>query len=413
MKLVEQHIISENHTFFKECDRLCFLGKNLYNQALFQIRQHFFETGKYLNYVQLQKRLQNTHQQDYVALPRKVSQAILRKVDEVFSSFFNANKSYQKNPQKFKAKPKIPGYKDKVNGRFVVIYNAQAISKKTIKKGILNPSQTDIYLPTKLVYATICEVRIIPKNQEYVIEIVYDKQTAKPKKDNKRYAAIDIGLDNLATVTFNTENVPFIFNGKPLKAMNAFFNKKRAELMSYIGGKGKSNRLTKLINKRNKKVKDYLHKASRQLVNQLVENDISILVIGKNNDWKQDINLGRKNNQNFVSIPHTIFVEMLQYKCELVGIKVKLIEESYTSKCSFLDNESIKKHEKYQGRRIKRGLFKTSKGILINADVNASLNIMKKGIPKAFTNGIQDVVVRPLRVTPQEPKKAKTACVAA
>ena len=148
-----------------------------------------------------------------------------------------------------------------------------------------------------------------------------------------------------------------------------------------------------------------MHKASRYIVNHLVENQIGNLVIGYNTGWKQDTNLGRVNNQNFVSIPFVKFINMLKYKCKLVNINVDIIKEAYTSKCSFLDNESIEKHDTYLGKRVYRGLFKSAKGILINADVNGSLNIMKKYFDKnvarnlKFKNLVEGVVLSPMRIT--------------
>lgn len=157
--------------------------------------------------------------------------------------------------------------------------------------------------------------------------------------------------------------------------------------------------MQRLTDKRNNKVTDYLHKASRVLVNQLVSREITTLVIGKNPNMKQDINIGKVNNQNFVQLPIMRFADMVKYKCELEGINVVLNEESYTSKCSFIDGEQICKHETYMGRRIKRGLFKSANGKYINADVNGSYNIMRKAIPNVFANGIEDVGVHPLVLT--------------
>ena len=203
---------------------------------------------------------------------------------------------------------------------------------------------------------------------------------------------------------------PIIINGKPLKSINQFYNMMSAKIYSKpVRQNIKLNSIhemkIKLSNKRNNKVNDYMHKASRYIVNHLVENQIGNLVIGYNTGWKQDTNLGRVNNQNFVSIPFVKFINMLKYKCKLVNINVDIIEEAYTSKCSFLDNESIEKHDTYLGKRVYRGLFKSAKGILINADVNGSLNIMKKYFDKnvarnlKFKNLVEGVVLSPMRIT--------------
>ena len=210
------------------------------------------------------------------------------------------------------------------------------------------------------------------------MEVLYKVTDTPLKEDNKRYAAIDLGLNNLATVGSNVVK-PFIINGKPLKSINQYWNKEKARLQSHLkGNKKTSKRIESITNKRNNKVKDYLHKSSRKIVNFLVSNNISTLIIGYNEEWKQNINLGRTNNQTFVNIPFYTFIQQLEYKCKLEGINFLITEESYTSKCSFLDNESVEKHESYLGKRIKRGLLRSAEGKLINADLNGSLNILKK-----------------------------------
>jgi putative transposase len=203
----------------------------------------------------------------------------------------------------------------------------------------------------------------------------------------------------LVTISYSDGQNPIIINGKPLKSINQFYNKRKAQFQSKLKNNKTSKKINKLSNKRNNKINDYLHKSSRFLVNQLVSKNISKLIIGYNKQWKQDINIGKRNNQNFVNIPFYKFIFMLKYKCELEGVEVILNEESYTSKCSFLDLEDVRKHEKYKGRRTKRGLFISSKNKLINADLNGSYNIMRKVVPNVFTNGIEDVVVHPRLVT--------------
>jgi IS605 OrfB family transposase len=400
MQLVEKHIIKKTHKFYKQIDELCFLSKNLFNYANYIIRQSYIKERKYLAYSALQKLCQGTA--DYVALPAKVSQQVLMKLDEAWKSFFAASREYAKHPEKFNARPRLPKYKHKTQGRNLLTYTIQAISKKWLKQGLVNPSKTDIFVSTKV--ENICQVRIIPKLDRYVIEVVYEKDAEQHELELSLVAGIDIGLNNLATVTSNLRGFkPILVNGKPLKSMNAYYNKKRANLQSQLKGKAQaSNAIKTLAHKRNCKVDNYLHNASRFIINHLVVNKIATLVIGKNDEWKQDINLGNRNNQNFVSIPHSRFIEMLQYKCELLGIKVVIGEESYTSKCSFLDKEPIHKHERYLGKRIKRGLFKSGDNLRINADVNASLNIIKKhlGDEVFASNSIQDFVVSPARITP-------------
>ena len=392
MYLTEKHIIKRTHPFYNECDRLCFQSKNIYNQGLYNVRQHYFNTKTYLNYYGNYDLTKTQECYDY--LPKKVFTQTLRHVDMVFKSFFALLKNKS-------VKNKIPKYLDNVNGRYVAIFTKQAISLKEFKKtGKLRLSQTGIYIPTKLTdFSSLKEVRIVPRMHHYVIEVVYQVKE-NTHCDNGKCAAIDLGLNNLATVAFNEGSKPLIVNGRPLKSINQYYNKKKAQYQSRLkGNKRTSKRICTLTNKRNNKVTDYLHKVSRLLVNQLVSKNIGTLVIGKNSNMKQDINIGKVNNQNFVQLPIMRFADLMKYKCELEGIKVLFNEESYTSKCSFLDGEPICKHDKYMGKRVKRGLFVSRNGIKINADVNGAYNIMIKAIPNAFANGIEGVGVHPMVLT--------------
>ena len=223
-----------------------------------------------------------------------------------------------------------------------------------------------------------------------------------------RNGGVDVGLNNLAAVTSNQKGFkPFLINGRPVKAVNNFYNKKKAELQSQLKGNRKtSNKIQRLSSKRGFKIDDYLHKSSRFIINQLVESNISTLVIGKNENSKQEINIGKVNNQNFTSVPHARLIEMLTYKAQLVGIKVVITEESYTSIASFLDADPLPiygtaeaKTAKFSGRRLKRGLYYSKIGVKFNADVNGSYNIIRKVVPDAFCNGIEGVVVHPVKIT--------------
>ena len=377
MKLVEIHQIKRGERHFDEIDDLCFKSKNLFNSALYTVRQHFFETGKYLNYYSVDKLFKETNQPDYRELPIKVSQQILKGLDIAFHSFFALNKKFKEG--KYPNKPNIPHYKDKVTGRFDVTYTNQCFSKPLLRKGIISPSGTNLQIVTKCIPETINQVKLVKVNRDVAkIIVIYTIPDPKPKEDNKRYASIDLGVNNLATVSSNVIK-PYIINGRPIKSINQFFNKTLANLQSK--GLGFCQRKKDSLSLwRMNHLNDYLHKASRYIVNQLVSNNINTLIIGYNKGWKQDANIGKVNNQKFVQIPHLKFVEMLEYKCKLVGITVIRQQEAYTSKCSFVDNEPIKKHKEYVGKRIKRGLFKTRNGKLINADLNGSLNILKKAV---------------------------------
>ena len=377
MKQVEIHHIKRGERHFEEIDELCFKSKNLFNFALYTVRQHFFETGKYLNYYSVDKILKETDQPDYRGLPIKVSQQTLKGLDASFKSFFALNKKFKEG--KYPNKPSIPNYKDKVKGRFDVTYTNQCFSKPLLRKGIIQPSGTNLQIVTKCIPETINQVKLVKVNRDVAkIIVIYTIPDPKQKEDNKRYASIDLGVNNLATVSSNVTK-PYIINGRPIKSINQFFNKTLANLQSKGFGfcQHKKDSLSMW---RTNHLNDYLHKASRYIANQLVSNNINTLIIGYNKGWKQDANVGKVNNQKFVQIPYLKFVEMLEYKCKLLGIAVIRQHEEYTSKCSFMDNEPIKKHNEYVGKRVKRGLFRTGDGKIINADLNGSLNILKKAV---------------------------------
>ena len=389
MKLVEQHIIKSNNPVYKELDNLCFLSKNLYNQALYRIRQQFFEDKTFKNYYVLNKELHDENQIDYRSLPANASQETLKLVNQNYKSFFQSLNKQLKGI-------KIPNYLDKTKGRQIVVYNHMTLPSNLLEKGIIKLPKSNLQFRTK--QKNIRQVRIVPKNNYIVLEVIYEASIKELLKDNKRYMSIDLGINNLASCSSNVSK-SFIINGKPVKSINQFYNKKKADLQSELKLKNKkktSKQLQNLTLKRNNKIKDYFHKASRYIVNQLVNQSINTLIIGKNDGWKQETNIGNVNNQNFTQIPHQIFINQLKYKCQLEGINVIEQEESYTSKVSFFDNDFIPIYQvnddlfKSSGKRIKRGLYKTSSGLVLNADINGSLNIMRK-----YLNEVCDDLISP------------------
>jgi putative transposase len=389
MTLVEQIVIKRGHKLFAKLDNLCLLSKNLYNATLYLVRQHFFETGKYLSYGEVNKIMRESKNPEYYAMNTKVSQHTQKLVDNSFKSFFALRRKYLKNPKSLSGEPHIPHYLKK-DGRQSVFFTNQAIT--TPKEGYMKLSGIDDLIPVSV--EKIQFARLTHKGTSIVIEVGYHKET-KAYVDNGRTAAIDLGVSNLATLTFQ-DSAPIIFNGKPVKSINQFFNKRLAELKSKQS-KTKSPyrttaRMTRLSEKRFNRIKDYMHKTSREIVNQLVSHNVTNLVIGYNKGWKQDANTGKVNNQKFVQIPFTMLISMIQYKCELAGIKVETVCESHTSKCSFLDKEKIGHHSKYIGRRVHRGLFKASNGQTINADVNGSLNIMRRFLDVVRNTDIYNTV---------------------
>jgi len=388
---VEQIQINKTHYLWEYCDTICFKAKNLYNYANYIIRQEFINNGKWIRYNALDKLLKN--HETYKELPAQTAQQILKLLDRSWKSFFKAIKDWSKNKSKYLGRPKLPKYKKK-DGRSVTIFTNQQCR---IKSGYLTFPKTKLKLKTR-VEGSLREVRIIPKRTVYIIEIVYQKEINTISKQPKRIAGIDLGLDNFVTLINNIGIKPIVVNGRAIKSINQYYNKKKAELMSYVGSRGTSKRIEKLTLKRNNKVKDYLHKVSRFVVNWCKEHDIDTIVIGYNQNWKQEIELGKVINQNFVNIPYYQFLQMLKYKCEEESINLIVIKESYTSGCSFLDNEEICKDNYNKRRRIARGLFKSNNGILINADVNGAYNIVKKVFPDAFAEGIEGVGLHPVRL---------------
>jgi len=219
MQKVEQHIISNNDPRWSLIDTACFLSKNLYNATLYELRQHFFATNKSKSYAQLDKEMKQNP--DYCALPRKVSQWVLKQVDHDWQAFWAANSVYQENPAAFTGRPKLPKYKQKTEGRNLLTYTVQALSRTQLRESIISPSQLDIQIQTQIDPEKIQQVRIVPRNGYYVVEVVYkdDLYLASPNPEN--IAGIDLGLNNLAAVTSNQPGFrPFLVNGRPLKSIN-------------------------------------------------------------------------------------------------------------------------------------------------------------------------------------------------
>jgi putative transposase len=409
--LSERHIITKNNPQWKIIDQLCFFSKNLYNSAIYEIKQHYLETGRFLRYKHIEKLLKRKEEyNDYYTLPPATSQQILMVLDRNIKSYFGLLKKWKKNKKTLSGCPKFPKYKDKLKGRNLLIFRADCAR---FNNGFIRfPKKTGLKpIRTLILKKTLKQVRIVPKSSHYIIEIIYEVKEKKIRKTDGK-AFIDLGVNNLAALTTNVSDNPILINGRPLKSINQYYNKKRAKLQSDLKikhNKFSSNRTGKLTLKRNNKIKDYLHKASRFIVNYCIEKEISELVLGHSKEWKQGVNIGKRNNQIFVDIPFDFFIRCLEYKCKLEGIKFIKREESYTSKCSFLDLEKIEKKEEYLGKRVKRGLFRSSEGILINADVNGSLNIGRKEFGDAVMPTNRGFVVNPVKVNFNQQESLKIA----
>lgn len=403
---VEKHIIKKSHPHYSMFCEYTHLAKNLYNHANFLVRNEFVNTGKWLRYQDLDKILrQDVDYPDYAnMMAAQSAQQTLRLLDRNWKSFFKAIKDWSKNKDKYTGRPKLPKYKPKDGKMLFILTNQQVRLRddllyfpKSFKGFIVKPRCVRLDN-----FKKINQIRIVPNNQVFCIEIVYSiSVTDTLLLDNGRYMSIDLGLDNLATIVTNTRSKPVIVNGKGLKSNNQYYNKKNShyqKVAKQMNGKSYTNRLYRLTQKRNSKIEDSLHKISKFIVTSALSNDIHTIVIGNNKAWKRDISLGNKVNQSFVSIPHQKLIEKIIYKARNVGINVIITEESYTSGTSFIDGECPKKDFYDKKRRKHRGLFVSNKGISINADVNAAYQIMKKVFPNVFTDGIEGVVFHPVRV---------------
>ncbi len=439
MYLSEIHIIKKSHTCWKQVDEALFASKNLYNRANFIVRQEFInttklkeqgllQTAKYLNYNAVNRLLIDSQDPDYIKLPRKVSNQILIGLDRNWKSYFKAIKDWKTNKGKYTGQPKLPKYKHKTNGRNMLTFDKQAISKNSLQKGLIKPSGIDFEIPFVNKGSKLIEVRIKPANNLNIeIHIIYERVEKQLKTEEARnILGIDLGIHNLMTLTSNSKgHRPLIINGRPLNSINQYYSKKLAKYKSELpfGYRQVWNKETKLLEtklvqtstsksikiltrKRNAKVKDYLHKASKLVVDHCIANNIDTIVIGRNKQWKTEVSMGNANNQNFCTIPHSTLIHMLEYKGKLEGLRVVVREESYTSVSSFFDNDKLptygeegQEYVVFSGKRLKRGLYQTKTGRLINADVNGSLNILRKEFPDAFgPEGIEGVVVHPRRV---------------
>jgi putative transposase len=401
MQLVERHVIKRADSRFQAIDRAAFASKNLYNAANYVVRQAFIHEGVYLPYHDMDCRM---HQQEaYQALPAKVAQWVLRLLEKNWQSYFAALAAWQADPSKFLGRPRLPGYKDKQKGRNLLVYTVQALSVPALRAGMIVPSMLGITVKTRC--KSVQQVRVIPRIGFYVVEVIYEQEPILAGVNPALHAGVDVGLTNLAMLTSDKPGfVPRVVNGRPVKSINQFYNKRRAELQSQLGAAHTSWRLERMTAKRTRRIDHYLHTASRRIIDLLVAEGIGALVIGKNPLWKQEVRMGRRTNQNVVSVPHTRFIEMLTYKAALEGIQVLVTEESYTSQASFLDGDPLPVYDPMQpaptfsGRRVKRGVYRAADGRHINSDVNGAYNIMRKVAPEAFAQGSRGCVVHPVRL---------------
>jgi len=395
-----------NHTL----DDLCVTSNDLYNQANYIIKQGLKINNKWVRYCKLEKimRLEKNLEGEvnYYKLKAQVAQQILRLLDKNWASYFKSVKDYKKNPKKYKGIPKPPGYRYKKD-RNLLIYTNQCAKIQDNK--IILSFDNNIFIPIpeseEINFESLRkfqQIRILPRRGFYEIEIIYNKDCANFNLDQNDYLAVDLGLNNLATCISKLGS--FILSGKAIKAENQYFNKMYSKYQSFQDKKGYNvcrNKLRNLSIHRYDFIKDQFHKMSRLLINYCLTQNIGTLVVGFNKQWKTSIDMGRISNQKFVLVPHKQLLKYLEYKCKLVGIILICNEESYTSKCDGLALEPVKSHSKYLGKRVHRGLFKSSVGKFINADINGALNILRKVIgDTAFIRGLVDseVLFNPVKI---------------
>lgn len=401
--------ISPTNPLWKICDNICFKSKNLYNLSNYVIRQHYFENQKWIGQKELWNQLKKTECYNDFG-HQSISNQVFRDIIENWISYFNSLKSFKKSPDSFKSPPKIPRYKDKLKGRFQTCYvisgTSPSISYSYSKTGIirfLGREKFEIPVPDYIKGKKIKECIIVPKLSHYSIIVNYEDKCEHIELDEKQFASIDLGINNLLTITNNIGLQPIVMNGRPIKSINQYYNKKLASLQSKLPpGQHQSTVTRRLTRKRNNKIKTECHRITKYVINYLLENKVKTLIIGKNIGWKDNINIGSVNNQKFVIIPFNMIISQLKYKFEQYGGIIKLQEESYTSKASFLDLDQIPTYSNQQetkysfsGKRVRRGLYQSVDKHKINADVNGSYNIMRKAVPNIFDNGIEGVVLHP------------------
>lgn len=378
-------------------DHYCRVSNDIYNQSLYEWKKAYDADGSNMSYFALNTHMKSVHNMQgtinyYLTASHSAAYAI-KTVSDSIKSFFRAIKEWKKHPEHFKAMPQFPHYR-KRGGLFMLFYTPQT---SVIRDGMLISKKwgVSIPIPNYDKYAerltSYKQVRIIPMRTHCKVEIVYEYTPQQADVDADRYASIDLGIDNL--VTMFTPSWTAIYSGKFLKSYNRHFNKTKAHLLSVHnlqGKKGITNRIRTMYEKRDRYLDNVYHNISRHIVNTLVSNRIGTLAVGYNQGWKQNVNIGKANNQKFLSISHARLLSMLRYKCEMVGIKMVEHEEAHTSKCDALALEPIEHHDTYLGKRIKRGLFRSSTGTLVNADQNGAMNILRKVVGDSVFKQITD-----------------------
>ena len=409
---VKQQVKHLSKAEYKIIKELCYIAKNLTNQAIYNIRQYYFTEGKYLNYSKNYELLKTS--ENYKLLNSNMAQQIIKEVDGSFKSFFGLLKLAKEGKYNIKD-CKLPHYLSKDGYTSLIIGFVRLNGNKLIipfsSSYMKIHKQIEIKIPPILLDKKIKEIRIIPKERARFFEIqyIYEAEIVQRKLNTKNVLAIDLGVNNLVTAVTN-KGKSFIIDGKKVKSINQWYNKENERLQKIKDKQGISNKKTtkrqKIITrKRNNRINDYISKAAKKLIDYCITNDIGTLVVGYNEKFQRESKIGKKNNQTFVNIPFGKLYSKLEYLTKLNNIVFVKQEESYTSKASFWDKDEIpvyeednKKIHEFSGKRIYRGMYKSNKGKLINSDVNGALNILRKSsvvsLERLYSRGEVDTPVR-------------------
>ena len=412
----ERILVNPSNVNFRALHKACNMTRYLYNAADYKIRQAFFK-GITIFASEVDKEFKSTHEDCYVRMPSAASaQRTLQILGDAWKSFWAAREEFKNSPAKSTRRPKVPGYANKQK-TFVVGRNGFKIEDSKVyisgyQKLGLKPFKIKCcqqqHFNEEASKAIVKDIRFVPYGNCYYIEVVYDDGQASSNNvllNKSNVMGIDLGINNLATIVFNQPGIcPVLINGKPIKSINHRFNKYKKELQEAREAK----HINCIVVKRRNRINDYFHKASKRIIDLCLKTHTGTIVIGYNKGWKESSNIGKVNNQNFTNIPHLALVNKIKYKAKKYGIDVIVTEESYTSKASSLDLDDIptyglvkNKKPVFSGTRVKRGLYKAKNGALLNADVNGSINIIRKvfknaSVKKLFNSGC---VFQPIRVT--------------
>ena len=364
---------------------------SIYDQALYFQRQAYFETKeqgriKTYSYNQLWEKVKTECKVAESKIDINIKQYVVRQVAKNWLSWIKAIQAYKQNPSKFNGRPKMPNYLYKTKEYNIIYIDSSRFRKKDSEKNSFTIPCSDykIFVPRQIKLKDVRQVTIQKYYDKIKINIIYeDREVIRNNYDQNSCIGIDLGVNNLCAITSNDKPFSYVVNGRPLKSINQFYNKRLAEYKSELekcNNRHTSKRIQKLTKNRNAKVNHYLHCVSKQLVEFCIRNSVEKIIIGHNNGWKQDVNIGRRNNQNFVQIPFNTLIEQIKYKAlKYTDLYVETVEESYTSKVDHIALEEMKHHEKYMGKRKKRGLFVSSTEKILNADINGSIGMMRKG----------------------------------